>query len=68
MSHSNAIAAAILGACVLGAVAIYAGWIGRYTMSARTAGSSYVFILDCFSGAVRRCDFTECEVLKDKVE
>ena len=56
----NVLAAAILAASIIVGSAMFAG---RYTMSDRPSGSSSVYILDRFTGQVRRCTFDECAVL-----
>ncbi len=57
--NANVIAACILGAAIVIGTVVTAG---RYTISGPTANSSSVFILDRFTGQVRRCN-AECEVL-----
>jgi hypothetical protein len=61
--NSNVVAAGLLGVSLVVASAIYAG---RFAMSERSANpsTSSVFILDRFTGEVRVCRLTECEVLR----
>lgn len=54
----------VIAACILGAAFIIGSTVtaGRYTMSGRSEKSSFIFILDRFTGQLSRC-FVECEVV-----
>jgi len=58
--NASLLAALILGVAIIIAAAVFAG---RYTMSGRSSNSSAVFILDRFTGEVRRCNVLECTTL-----
>ena len=57
--NPNVVAAAILGVAIVVASFMVSG---RYAIS-RHQGSSTTYILDRFTGELRRCTFEECAII-----